>query len=101
MQDNATLVINSMQNLNGTLSLNARSFYRNRTLEIFSSDMLVAQISVPETFINVSMPISLTKGVNTMRFHVTEGCDRPCDIEELNNIDSRCLGVGIQNINVA
>ncbi len=101
MQDNATLVINSMQNLNGTLSLNAKSFYRNRTLEVFSGDMLVAQISVPETFINVSMPISLTKGVNTMRFHVTEGCDRPCDIEELNNIDSRCLGVGIQNINVA
>ena len=100
MQDNATLVINSMQNLNGTLSLNAKSFYRNRTLEVFSGDMLVAQISVPETFINVSMPISLTKGVNTMRFHVIEGCDRPCDKPELNNPDSRCISVGVQGLTV-
>lgn len=100
MQDNATLVINSMQNLNGTLSLNAKSFYRNRTLEVFSGDMLVAQISVPETFINVSMPISLTKGVNTMRFHVIEGCDRPCDKPELNNPDSRCISVGVEGLTV-
>jgi len=31
-------------------------------------------------------PISLRKGANNVRFHVLEGCERPRDVSEMNNI---------------
>ena len=100
MQDNATLVINSMQNLNGTLSLNAQSFYRNRTLQIIFNGVPTAQVALPTSFINVSVPLELDKGANAVQMYVLEGCERPRDIKELNNPDSRCLSIAVQNITV-
>jgi hypothetical protein len=35
-----------------------------------------------------------------VRFNVPEGCERPCDIPELNNSDNRCLSVRIQNLTI-
>lgn len=100
MQTDATLQLNSSENHTATLSFNAQSFYRNRTLEIYSGEVPVAQVTVPTSFINVSVPMHLAKGANTIRLHVPEGCERPSDKPELNNPDSRCLSVAMQNLPV-
>lgn len=98
MQANATLQVNSSEDRTANLSLNAQSFYRNRTLEISSGDVPAAQVAVPTSSINVSVPIHLAKGDNTVQFHVREGCERPSDLKELNNSDDRCLSVAVQNL---
>jgi hypothetical protein len=100
MQQNATLMINSPANHTANLSLNALSFYRNRTLEISANGVPIAQIAVPTNFINVRVPVHLAKGDNTVLLNVPEGCERPTDIMELNNHDSRCLSLALQNLNI-
>ncbi|MFZ2473315.1 MAG: hypothetical protein WAW52_15405 [Methanothrix sp.] len=101
MQANASLLINSPDNRTATLGLNAQSFYRNRTLEITSGGVPAAQIAVPMSLINVSVPIPLIKGANILSLHVPEGCERPCDKQELNNPDSRCLSMAMRNIAIS
>ena len=100
MQADSEIVIFSAENRTLTLSMSLQSFYRNRTLMISSGDSPVAQIFVPTSFINASIPISLEKGANTVYLHVPEGCERPCDLPELNNADSRFLSVAMQNLDV-
>ena len=102
MKANATLLINSSKNRTATLSLNAQSFYRNRTLEIYAGDDLLAHSIVsPSRFVDVATQVHLSKGVNFIRFHVPEGCERPNDKPKLNNSDSRCLSVAVQNISLS
>jgi len=101
MKGNATLLINSSQNLNASLSLNAQSFYRNRTLQVIFKGVPKAQIAVvPTGVVNVSLPLELEKGANAVQVHVLEGCERPCDIIELNNPDPRCLSIALQNLSI-
>jgi len=100
MQSDGTLAAFSPRNLTTNISLDALSFYRNRTLEIYSGDNLVMRENVPTSFMNVSVPVTLKEGLNILRLHVPEGCERPCDIKELNNPDSRCLCIAVQNITV-
>ncbi len=98
MQAKSTLLVNSSENRTATLNLNAASLYRNRTLEISSGGAPVAQVVVPARFINVSVPLQLAKGANTVQFHVREGCERPSEIKVLNSSDNRCLSVAVQNL---
>ncbi len=100
MQANATLLVNSSENRTATLSLQAQSFDRNRTLEISTGGAPATQVAVPTSLINVNVPLQLAKGENTVRLHVPEGCERPCDIKELNSSDDRCLSVAVQNLSV-
>lgn len=100
IEADATLIITSKETcaINLNLSLLVLSFYRPRTLEIYSDAGLVAQFAVPTTgFIKVSESIRLVSGENVLRFHVPEGCDRPCEKPDLNNQDSRCLSLAIEN----
>jgi hypothetical protein len=99
MHSDANLLVQSTDNRTATLILWAQSFHSSRTLEIYSGDDLAARVTVPNTsFINVTASVSLRKGENTIQLHVPEGCERPHDIEELNNFDNRCLSVAVQNI---
>jgi len=100
MENDSLITIYSSENRTATLGLNALSFYRNRTLEISSNGVHLARVAVPTGFVNVSVPMHLAKGENTIRLHVLEGCERPCDIKELNNADSRCLSIAVQNVRV-
>ncbi|MHC1686991.1 MAG: hypothetical protein AB9879_04710 [Methanothrix sp.] len=100
MQADSTIMILSPANGTFNLSLQALGFYQNRTLKIYSGNTLMARISVPLYFTNLNVPIILEKGSNTLRMHVPEGCERPCDKPELNNPDSRCLSVAIQNVTI-
>jgi hypothetical protein len=98
IQAEATILAISPENLTANLSLQALAFYRNRTLNISSRGAPVGQVVVPTSFVNMSMPIILDKGVNNLRLYVPEGCDRPSDITELNSLDSRCLSVAVRNL---
>jgi len=100
MSDDATLMIYSDENRTADLSFQALSFYRPRTLEIYVNDLPHIWAEVPtEGFVMVKAPpISLNEGANIIRFQVPEGCERPCDIPELENRDSRCLSVAVQNV---
>ena len=102
MENDSLITIYSSENRTATLSLNALSFYRNRTLEISCNGVHLARVAVPARtgFVNVGMPMHLAKGENTIRLHVPEGCDRVCDIMELNSSDPRCLSIAMQNITV-
>ena len=100
MHSDGTLAAFSPRNLTANISLNALSFYRNRTLEVYSGDNLVARVNVPTSFLNVSAPVTLEEGLNILRLHVPEGCDKPNEIQELNSADNRCLSVAIQNISL-
>jgi hypothetical protein len=101
MSDDATLMIYSDENRTADLSLQALSFYRPRTLEIYVNDLPHIWAEVPtEGFVMVNVPISLNEGANIIRLQVPEGCERPCDIPELNNKDPRCLGLAFQNITI-
>jgi hypothetical protein len=100
MQSEATFVVFSTEGAAACLSLQALSFYRNRTLEVFSKGSLEAQVAVPTSFVDVFVTIHLEAGANTVRFHVPEGCERPSDKPELNSSDTRCLGVAVQNLTI-
>lgn len=107
MQADATILVNSPANCTATLHLRAASFYRNRTLEIYAGNGLLMRAAIsskgwaaiaPEDFISIHAPVSLTKGANTFRLRVPEGCERPSDKLELNNPDISCLSLAVYNL---
>jgi len=100
MKSNATLTVYSDRDFPATLSFRVLSFHTDRNLQVFYRDNLVTQTIVPTSFITASIPIDLKRGSNQVRFYVPEGCDRPADIPELNNIDGRCLSVAVQNLSI-
>jgi hypothetical protein len=102
MSDDAILMIYSDENRTADLSLQALSFHRPRTLELYVNDRpRIWAEEVPSTgFVVVKVPISLNDGANLVRFHVPEGCERPCDIPELKNKDNRCLSLAFQNVTI-
>jgi hypothetical protein len=91
MNNDSQIILQSSNNTQGNLNFQTLSFYRPRTLEVYSGDELVTKVSVPTSFINVSIPLRLIKGTNIVRFHVSEGCDKPSS-------DSRCLSIAVQNM---
>jgi GT2 family glycosyltransferase len=100
MQSDAAIAVFSSKDSIALLSLRALSFYRNRTLEIFSERTLEARVDLPTTFIKMNMSIYLKKGANKLRLHVPEGCERPSDKKELNSSDKRCLSIALQDLTV-
>lgn len=100
MQSEVTFLISSPEERTANLSLQALSFYRPRTLEVYSGGKPAARVDVPTSFINVGVPLHLAKGENIVRLHVPEGCERPSDKPELNNPDSRFLSLAVQNLKV-
>jgi hypothetical protein len=95
----ASIIIDSKEDCAVDLSLPMLSFYRPRTLEIYSGDGLAARVAVPiSCFITANVRLRLEKGENTIRLHVPEGCERPSDKHELNNRDLGCLSLAIETI---
>lgn len=99
MEDYAVLKINSSKKDIVNLSLSAESFFRPRTLEIYSGNEMIGMASIPTTnFINVTARVRLMNDVATIRLLVPEGCERPGDKPELEDPDSRCLSVAVRNL---
>ena len=102
MKNDATLHIYSEENCTAELSFQTASFRRPRTLKIYAGDLLKADETVPSDFITIRTPIDFRKGDNIIRLHVTEECERPCDIipNWKTQNDRRCLSLAVQNITI-
>lgn len=102
IQTEATFRLCSDINTTSNLSFRAISFHRSRTLEIYSNDILLNYSTVPtHGFVEITTPVYLHAGVNTIKLHIPEGCERPRDMKELNNLDPRCLSIAVQNVSIA
>ncbi|WP_300328857.1 hypothetical protein [Methanocalculus sp.] len=100
ISNNATLLVWNNHCQDATLAFRAHSFSKSRTIELYCNDVLVTKGNVNTGYINMTSKIKLCEGVNIIRLYVREGCDCPCDIPELNNKDSRCLSIALQNIQI-
>ena len=96
--NNATINIYSTESRHYNLSFNVVSFYQPRNLKIYLNDGLIHAQKVPTCFVEVEIPVKLKEGDNRIRFYTQDGCQRPVDIPELKNGDSRCLCLAFQNI---
>jgi len=102
ISNDAVLYIYSGEDQIANLSLKALSFLSPRTLKVYVAEKPVAKSLVGSAaFAQITIPISIIKGYNAVRFHVSEGCVRPIDIPGLNNPDSRCLSIAMQNITLS
>lgn len=101
MENDATLLLYSNKSRTGNISFEALSFYRPRTLEIYSNNYLVGQVRFSHVDFNMTkVPIILKEGNNLIRFHVPEGCEKPGDKLMLKNKDERCLSLAIRNVTI-
>jgi hypothetical protein len=100
MDGDAAVTIYSEESRDAVLRFQAQSFVRPRSLEISSDKVPDAKFSVNTNFVNITEPVHLIKGQTLIRFHVPEGCEKPCDIPELDSADCRCLSVAVQNLNI-
>ena len=101
MKGNASILAFSDRNRSANLSLQATAFSRERRLEIYSKNILEVCVDVPNTsFINISIPISLKKGSNTIQLYSPQGCERPRDAIGREIEGARCLCLAIRNISI-
>jgi len=102
MSNNATIIFRSKENHIVNLTFNANSFYKPRTLDLYSGDTyLTRQTILPSSFGEISFQIPLESGENSVRLYVPEGCERPIDILNLKNKDTRCLSLAIRNMTIS
>jgi hypothetical protein len=101
ISNNATFLYNSDENRSVNLKFRAESFYKQRTLIIAFGGTNQIQQTIPPRFDEVSVPLLLKPGENIIRLNVPEGCERPIDIPELRNEDTRCLSIAIQNVTLS
>jgi SAM-dependent methyltransferase len=100
MGNEAAILVPSEINRLVKINLLAISFHLPRNMEIYADGVLshTALVSIEPTRIFVEM--RLMKGISTIMFKSIEGCERPCDIAELENKDQRCLSFAIQDISI-
>jgi hypothetical protein len=100
MRDDATLLLGSYEKVPSKLSFRAQSFNRPRTLNIYVDNYSEANVSIFTNWTAFNVPIKLEKSAKILRFHASDGCERPHDISGLNNSDPRCLSLAFQNISI-
>ena len=100
MQSDAELAFTSASNRTAKLSLRAQSLSRPRTIEVIVGNETKANATVPLSFADVTVPVSVTKGKSIVQLHVPEGCEKPCDSPVSLNSDCRCLSIAVQNVSI-
>ena len=98
MNNNSNLYLYSDTNLDTTLRIEAMSFYRTRSLEIYVNGEPVSVNTVPANFTRIEFPLSLKEGMNFIQLIVPEGTEKPLDIPEFGSKDSRDLSIAIREI---
>jgi hypothetical protein len=98
MDGDAAVNVYSEENRSVNLSLRAQSFARPRSLALSSESFPEVRLNITTELADLTQPILLTKGENLIRFRVPDGCEKPCDIPQLNSSDCRCLSVAAQNL---
>ena len=97
MGNNGTIKIYSPTEKDATIDFNIQPFYKQRTLQVYVNDELAHQSTISSQQ-QLSLKIHLKEGDNIIKFYIPDGCQRPADIPELNNADTRCLSFAFQNI---
>ncbi|MHB8117573.1 MAG: hypothetical protein ACYDHX_02425 [Methanothrix sp.] len=69
-------------------------------IEQSEEEVLVHHQEVPLEIIPIEAHIELKKGYNRIRFHIPEGCERPCDIPEMKSGDGKYLNMGVKDISI-
>ncbi len=100
MKDNGTLFVYSPSESNYNLSFSSLSIYNNKTLQVFVNGYKVYENGITPSFTNITVPIYLNEGNNTILFSSPEGSIRPCDIKEFNSTDTRNLSFAIRNLSI-
>jgi 4-hydroxybenzoate polyprenyltransferase len=83
------------------LKFKAKSFNKPKVLNIFSNGHLLQSSLVPTHLTDIAITIELVVGDNLIFFEIPDGSQRPCDINEFNNIDCRYLSIYICGLNVS
>jgi len=86
MENDAVLRLYSDDNKDYNISFSVISMNSPRTLEIYNGDIKIDHKSVSTNFEDIVLSTNLKKGINTIRFHVTEGCER---------IDDKCMSIAL------
>ncbi|MCX6677112.1 MAG: UbiA family prenyltransferase [Methanothrix sp.] len=101
IEDNAYLMLTPKKNQIAILKFKARSFHIPRTLEISCNGHFLHSSSVPTHLTDIKITLEINRGANLIGFKVPNGCQRPCDIDELKNSDSRSLGINICGLDIS
>jgi SAM-dependent methyltransferase len=96
--EEALILLHSETECTMKMSFQVVSFHRPRNMEIFVGGVLLLRVLIPTNPIRTSIEVPLVKGINYIMFKAIEGCERPCDIKELNSRDARCLCFAIQDM---
>ncbi|MFH1510791.1 MAG: hypothetical protein ABIF10_03805 [Candidatus Woesearchaeota archaeon] len=77
MKNNATITVKLNEEINMTylLCLQARSYSKERSLQIFQENRLLSQKSISKTKETFSVQVTLAPGENHLKFVSLEGCD--------------------------
>jgi hypothetical protein len=101
MSQNATILLfnhnNSIEKTN--LRFDVRSFYKNRTLEIYLNEKIISKHSINNS-VTINQPLELLPGRNEIKFYSLDGCDIPTNINS-TWCDFRCLSFAFKDIIVS
>lgn len=98
MSNNATIPVYSNEYRTTNMSLNVTSFFEPKTLQVYSGNNIVHEQNISAHFEEMEISFELNKGINIIKFYTPNGCQRPADIPELKNRDTRRLSFAFQNI---
>ena len=92
--------IRSMQHcFNSERAENEAPSYQEK-IEQSEEDVLVHHHEVPLEIIPIEADIELKKGNNLIRFHISEGCEKPSGTPETKSEESRCLSLEVRDISI-
>ncbi|MEI6294093.1 MAG: hypothetical protein WCP36_10440, partial [Methanomicrobiales archaeon] len=94
----ASILVYSDDARDTLLNFSAFSFEKERNISILVNNQGIGSYQIPSNFVNVSVPIRINQGMNSLNIVNSDGCERPADTASLNNIDPRCLSIAIQNV---
>lgn len=102
MSQNGSILIYSDQDGKSVeMTFNALSFYKQRTMAIYINNNLTMEKNISNTdYVKVMINLPLNKGSNIIQFHAIGGPERPSNVPELMNPDSRLLSFLIRNIQI-
>jgi hypothetical protein len=74
MYQNSTINLYSKKEMKISLKIIVRSYFETKSLELYLNDNLIETNILRMNPKNISIILFLNKGINTLRFHVPEGC---------------------------
>lgn len=98
--DNASILVYSDDARDTLLNFSAFSLEKERNISIIINDRDIGFYHIPKKFINISVPISINHGINSLYIVNSDGCVRPSDMPSYNSTDTRCLSIAIQNVSL-